>query len=105
MRPSKESRRRAECIRLERQQLRMSLLAARGPICQRNGCDRPWSEMHEVLTRGRGGSPTDPDNILCLCSDCHRWVTTHEVQAREEGLVRARTAEEHAALFKPWLNH
>lgn len=58
--------------------------------------------MHEVLTRGRGGDPTDPDNILCLCREHHEWVTTHEVEARGMGLVRARTAEEHARVFRPW---
>lgn len=94
----------------ERRNLDWSLLAARGSACE--GCHltpvgrrpdpRPWSEKHEILTRARGGSPTDPDNILCLCRDCHKWITEHETAARELGLVRGRTAGEHTATFRPW---
>ncbi|WIC89104.1 HNH endonuclease [Arthrobacter phage Ottawa] len=58
--------------------------------------------MHEVLTRARGGDPTDKSNILCLCRQCHQWVTTHETAARGLGLVRARSAEEHQQAFRPW---
>lgn len=94
----------ARDIAAERSTVRMSLLVERGPDCQ--GCPltpvgarppRPWSDMHEVLTRARGGDPTDPDNILCLCRRCHQWVTEHETDAKALGLVRSRTAEEHAA--------
>lgn len=59
--------------------------------------------MHEVLTRARGGDPTDKSNILCLCRQCHQWVTTHETEARALGLVRAMTAEEHQKVTRPWL--
>lgn len=92
----------------ERQGIRLELLAQRGAACE--GCPvtpvgnasnpRPWSDMHEVLTRARGGSPTDPGNILCLCRRCHEWVTTHETEARALGLVRGRTAAEHEAAFR-----
>lgn len=109
MRRSTGSISKARAIAATRQQIRLSLHAARGPYCE--ACPstpvgtspaRPWSEMHEILTRGRGGDPTDPANILCLCADCHRWITTHELEARALGLVRARTAEEHNTLFRPW---
>jgi hypothetical protein len=103
MRPSRTSQNKARAIAAFRKELRFSLLAERGPYCQYPGCPEAWAEMHEILTRGRGGDPTDPGNILCLCADHHRWVTTHETEARAMGLVRARTAEEHVALFKPWL--
>lgn len=108
MRPSAKSRAKARAVSAERKDIRLSLHAHRGPYCQ--GCPvtpvgrphdpRPWTDMHEILTRGRGGDPTDPENILCLCRECHVWVTTHELEARALGLVRARTAEEHAALFR-----
>lgn len=108
VRPSAKSRKKARDIAAERREIRLSLHAHRGPYCE--GCPvtpvgdvhdpRPWTDLHEVLTRGRGGDPTDPGNILCLCRECHRWVTEHEVQARALGLVRARTAEEHAELFR-----
>lgn len=107
MRPSTKSRAKARKVSTTRQDVRFELHAARGPYCE--GCpltpvgdDRPWSEMHEILTRGRGGDPTDPANILCLCAPCHRWVTTHETEARALGLVRGRTSTEHAAIFRPW---
>jgi hypothetical protein len=103
MQPSKKSRAKARAVSDIRKELRLTLLASRGPICQHPVCSEPWSEMHEVLTRGRGGDPTDESNILCLCARCHRWVTTHEVEARALGLVRARTAEEHQKLFRPWV--
>lgn len=92
-----------------RRELDFELLAARGSACE--ACPltpvgrtpaRPWSEKHEVLTRARGGDPTDVGNILCLCHDCHRWITDHETDARALGLVRGRTAEEHSAAVRPW---
>lgn len=107
MRPSAKSRAKARRVSAERKDIRLSLHAHRGPYCE--GCHltpvgsdpaRPWSDMHERLTRGRGGDPTDPENIVCLCSPCHVWVTTHETAARALGLVRARTAEEHADTFR-----
>lgn len=102
MRPSAKSRKKATETAALRKQLRFSLLAHRGPYCQYPGCTEPWSDMHEVLTRGRGGDPTDGANILCLCRPHHKWVTEHEEEARKMGLVRARTAEEHQTTFRTW---
>lgn len=95
----------ARQVAAERSSLRLTLLQERGAHCQ--ACPvtpvgdrvnpRLWSDMHEVLTRARGGDPTDPGNILCLCRQCHQWVTEHEALARPLGLVRGRTAEEHRA--------
>lgn len=88
---------------------RLELLAQRGSGCE--GCSktpvgsnppRPWTDVHEVLTRARGGSATDTENELCLCRECHQWVGTHENEARELGLIRARTAEEHRKALRPW---
>lgn len=96
-------------IMQQRQEIRAELALERGLLCQ--GCSvtpvgtnpaRTFTDMHEVLTRGRGGSPVDPDNILLLCRQCHQWVTEHEHAARELGLVRGRTAEEHRKTFRPW---
>ncbi len=42
-------------------------------------------DPHEVLSRARGGSITDPENIVPLCRTCHRWVTEHPIQAQAEG--------------------
>lgn len=109
MKQSKQSRAKASAIAEARAHLRLAIMAYRGPFCEACGLTpvgkypaRQWTDMHEILTRGRGGSPTDPDNILCLCRDCHEWVTTHEEEARKLGLVRAQTAEEHRARYRPW---
>jgi hypothetical protein len=95
-----------------RRRQRWTLLVERGAACEAcpvtpvgNRRDpRPWSDVHEILTRARGGDPTDKENQLCVCRTCHQWITEHEEEARALGLVRARTAEEHAATFRPWLN-
>lgn len=65
---------------------------------QVNGCQFPHQntpircfgalEPHEPLTRGRGGSITDPNNILMLCHNSHQWVTTHPVEAKELEMVK-----------------
>lgn len=68
----------------------------------RGGCEargvfaRNWPEVncggpfdfHEVLTRARGGSITDPSNILMVCRCHHDWITAHPAESAEVGLVR-----------------
>ncbi len=51
------------------------------------GCAGPF-DFHEVLTRARGGSITDPENILMVCRRHHDWLTDHPVEAAVVGLVR-----------------
>jgi len=62
------------------------------PNCARPGCVRLADDVHEPLTRGRGGSITDPDNAVPLCRPCHDEVTfTPESElawAYECGLLR-----------------
>ena len=57
------------------------------PICQRCGSN-PSQDCHEVLSRARGGSITDPENIRALCRRCHVWVTEHPREATDEGWLR-----------------
>lgn len=45
-------------------------------------------EFHEVLTRARGGSISDPTNLLMTCTAHHRFITEHPVEAASLGLVR-----------------
>lgn len=45
-------------------------------------------EQHEVLTRARGGSITDPANQLLACSFHHAWITSHPAKSVELGLMR-----------------
>lgn len=92
-----------------RRALREGLRETVGAACQACpvtpvGEDPPrvWEDLHEVLTRARGGSPVVVDNILCVCRPCHTWIGTHEKDARQLGLIRTRTAEEHRQALRPW---
>ena len=66
------------------------------PWCQR--ClVTPWTyagqkvnrstEVHEVVTRARGGDILDEDNCRALCSEDHQWVHAHPAQATAEGFL------------------
>lgn len=45
------------------------------PVCFRPGCYQWADDVHEPLTRARGGSIVDPDNMCPLCRTCHGLVT------------------------------
>ena len=51
------------------------------PRCVR--CEMPADDVHEPLTRARGGSIIDPANSLPVCRICHSWIHSHEVEATE----------------------
>lgn len=60
----------------------------RDPWCHRPGCTSPAVDCHEPLTRSRGGSITDPNNMVPLCRPCHDEVTFGEpAWAYELGLL------------------
>ncbi len=50
---------------------------------------QPSTEVHEVVSRARGGDILDPDNCRALCHECHIWITTHPAQATEEGWLKS----------------
>lgn len=53
-----------------------------------------WStEVHERVSRARGGSIVDDDNCIALCRDHHRWVTEHPRLATMADLLRSRWTE------------
>jgi hypothetical protein len=59
-----------------------------GPIqCEVPGCSRLADDAHEVLTRARGGSITDPDNIRAVCRPCHYEITGEAPWAYELGFL------------------
>jgi len=62
------------------------------PRCVRPGCRLMADDIHEPLTRARGGSIVDPDNQVPLCRRCHDEITFRpesELQwAYEIGLLR-----------------
>ena len=64
-------------------------LLEQNPICQR--CWRQRSvDVHELLSRARGGSITDESNLVCLCRPCHDLITRNPQQAKEQGWSRSK---------------
>lgn len=51
------------------------VLFPEGTRCARPGCCRYADDVHEPLTRARGGSITDPANMIPLCRECHDEIT------------------------------
>ncbi|TDD54540.1 hypothetical protein E1286_04945 [Nonomuraea terrae] len=57
------------------------------PGCVVDGCPRLADDVHEPLSRGRGGSITDPGNAVPICRPHHDEVTFGEPEwAYEQGL-------------------
>ncbi|MER6942541.1 HNH endonuclease signature motif containing protein [Nonomuraea sp. NPDC000554] len=56
--------------------------------CEVPGCTSLADDAHEVLTRARGGSITDPDNIRAVCRPHHDEIGTEPVWAYELGFLR-----------------
>jgi len=77
------SKKRAREYREVRVPLVKALLAEH-PICQRCGA-APTDDVHELLSRARGGSITDPANLACLCRGCHSLITQNPALAEAEG--------------------
>lgn len=81
------SAKRDRLYRDQRRPLVEALLSAR-PLCQR--CAAATStEVHELKSRARGGSITDPGNCVALCHACHAWITTHPAEALAGGWLRS----------------
>lgn len=62
----------------------------RGHICEAKcarDCYRISTDAHEKLTRARGGSITDEDNILLVCRPCHEWIHANPAEATEAGFL------------------
>ena len=52
-------------------------------------CNGLAIELHEPLTRGRGGSILDPANTVAICRSCHDWIHAHPAAATDLGLLRS----------------
>ena len=75
-----------QAIYVQRRELVGQMLAS-FPFCQR--CKtKPSQDVHEIKTRARGGSITDPANLAVLCRSCHDWITQNPRQAREDGWLK-----------------
>ena len=62
------------------------------PDCQIKSkvCTGRAVDVHEPLTRARGGSITDPDNALAVCRYCHDYAHAHIAEAESKGWLRSR---------------
>ena len=52
-------------------------------------CNGLAVELHEPLTRARGGSIVDPANTVAICRSCHRWVHDNPEAATQVGLLES----------------
>ena len=70
------------------------------PMCEVPWCTRWADDAHEPLTRGRGGSITDPGNVLAICRPHHDEVTFEEPEwAYELGFLVHSWPGQHADGF------
>jgi len=52
-------------------------------------CDGLSVDLHEPLTRARGGSFLDVDNTVAVCRSCHTWIHDNPAAAKAVGLLRS----------------
>ena len=52
------------------------------------------TDVHEVLTRARGGDILDPMNVKAICRRCHDWIHEHPADALDLGLLAVREADD-----------
>jgi 5-methylcytosine-specific restriction endonuclease McrA len=79
------SRKRRVLLR-ERRKVTDAMKAEGDVLCVR--CGGMAQDAHEVVSRARGGSIVDRENIVPLCREDHRWVTEHPLEAEREGLSK-----------------
>jgi len=92
------SRKRSREQRLRQQMVRDEL--ARRELCEAGAvitfaghdarCYGLATELHEPLTRARGGSILDPENTVAICRSCHDWIHVNPAAATGLGLLRSR---------------
>lgn len=72
----------------ERREMVRTLWPDETPRCIVKGCPRLADDVHEPLSRGRGGLIQDPDNAVPICRPHHDEVTFGEPEwAYEQGLL------------------
>ena len=93
---SKEQRRRNKFV--EEELARRELCEAGAVIYlqgKQSRCSGRAVELHEPLTRARGGSILDPDNTVAVCRNCHRWIHDNPQSATELGLLKSQHEQGH----------
>jgi len=58
------------------------------PRCVVPWCTRPADALHEILSRARGGSITDPENTVPACNPCNEELTHEPGWGYELGLIK-----------------
>ena len=53
-------------------------------------CHGRATDIHEPLTRARGGSIIDVHNTIAVCRRCHDWIHDNPQVATELGLLRSQ---------------
>jgi len=66
----------------------VALLLETYPWCQVPWCDRRSLDIHEPLTRARGGSILDPANCVAVCRLHHDLIHAEPQWAYDEGLLK-----------------
>jgi 5-methylcytosine-specific restriction endonuclease McrA len=98
LRPRKPMRRQSARKRAERGPRARCVAAVRarsGGLCEGRVpgvCTGTATDVHEVVSRARGGSVTDMANCVHLCSQCHRHVHTHPLESYANGLLKRRAS-------------
>lgn len=77
-------------VKVYRQRVKLvKELLADYPICQVPWCDQPSVEVHEPLTRARGGSILDLQNCRAVCRMHHDLIHVDEPEwAYELGFLK-----------------
>jgi len=57
-------------------------------------CWRRSVDLHEIVSRARGGSLSDPENLAALCRPHHDWTTTHPREATARGYLKSKAVGE-----------
>lgn len=57
-----------------------------------DGCTRWATDLHEPLTRARGGSVLDASNTVATCRACHEWIHRFPMKATQIGLLQSAAA-------------
>lgn len=78
---------RRRCIEAVRERSKGFCEAGCSPACSKYG-----EHVHERLRRAQGGSITDADNCLHVCSACHRYIHERPAEAYALGLLIRRSA-------------
>ena len=88
---AKEQRKRA---RMVSEELAVRELCEAGSLiylkADKSVCAGRSTELHEPLTRARGGSILDPDNTIAVCRNCHRWIHDNPHSATQLGLLKSQ---------------